>query len=408
MTTIRKRIASLWAAALCLSLLVPTAGAYARVDVDQPVSLTLNFYDEERSFAFEGMEVSIYKVLNMTDAVRFIHDDDGPFASYNGEINWQFPEESEIREPGMTEEAFETAWTNAWKESWDSLTSTLVNYLSADDSITPTATGKVAVVNKGADNETGQVVFTTQNTVEVAEGEDSPKLEVGVYLVVPAGITDGRYTYIPESYLVSLPNLDNDSNWDYSVAIQDKFERDYDPPGSGETTINRNVLKVWEDGGSEDRPVSVTVRLLRDGEVFDEVELSEDNDWRYSWTGLSRDYEWTLVEVDVPSDYTVEIVREGTTFVVTNSTDDTPGTPPPTTTPSTEPPTEEIPDDSTPLDPGPPEAPSDETIIDGDVPLGSLPQTGTLWMPVQILAVVGILLFSIGWLDMRRQKRHEK
>ena len=41
-----------------------------------------------------------------------------------------------------------------------------------------------------------------------------------------------------------------------------------------------------------------------------------------------------------------------------------------------------------------------ETIIDGDVPLGSLPQTGTLWMPVQILAVVGILLFSIGWLDL--------
>ena len=404
MTTIRKRIASLLAAALCLSLLVPTAGAYARVDVDQPVSLTLNFYDKERSFAFEGMEVSIYKVLDMTDAVRFIPDVDGPFASYNDKINWQFPEESEIREPGMTEEAFETAWTNAWKESWDSLTSTLVNYLSADDSITPTATREVAVVNKGADNETGQVVFDKDSA--------GKELKPGVYLVIPAGITDGRYTYIPESYLVSLPNLDNDSNWDYSVAIQDKFERDYDPPGSGGTTINRNVLKVWEDGGSEDRPVSVTVRLLRDGEVFDEVELSEDNDWRYSWTGLSRDYEWTLVEVDVPSDYTVEIVREGTTFVVTNSTDDTPGTTPPTTppttTPSTEPPTEEIPDDSTPLDPGPPEAPSDETIIDGDVPLGSLPQTGTLWMPVQILAVVGILLFSIGWLDMRRQKRHEK
>ena len=274
MTTIRKRIASLLAAALCLSLLVPTAGAYARVDVDQPVSLTLNFYDKERSFAFEGMEVSIYKVLDMSDAVVFTPTADGPFDSYNGEINWQFPEESEIREPGMTEEAFETAWTNAWKESWDSLTSTLVNYLSADDSITPTATGEVAVVNKGADNETGQVVFDKDSA--------GKELKPGVYLVIPAGITDGRYTYIPESYLVSLPNLDNDSNWDYSVAIQDKFERDYDPPGSGGTTINRNVLKVWEDGGSEDRPVSVTVRLLRDGKVFDEVELSEDNDWRYS------------------------------------------------------------------------------------------------------------------------------
>ena len=390
MTTIRKRIASLLAAALCLSLLVPTAGAYARVDVDQPVSLTLNFYDDERDFAFEGMEVSIYKVLDMTDAVRFIPDVDGPFASYNDKINWQFPEESEIREPGMTEEAFETAWTNAWKESWDSLTSTLVNYLSADDSITPTATGKVAVVNKGADNETGQVVFDKDSA--------GKELKPGVYLVIPAGITDGRYTYIPESYLVSLPNLDNDSNWDYSVAIQDKFERDYDPPGSGGTTINRNVLKVWEDGGSEDRPVSVTVRLLRDGEVFDEVELSEDNDWRYSWTGLSRDYEWTLVEVDVPGDYTVEIDRQGNTFVVTNTA------------------AEEIEDPDTPLDPGPgPDDPGDPTdptdpgtdIPDPDVPLDpGLPQTGTLWLPVQILTIAGILLFSLGWVDMKRQKRN--
>ena len=389
MTTIRKWIASLWAAALCLSLLVPTAGAYARVDANQSVSLTLNFYDKERSFAFEGMEVSIYKVLNMTDAVRFIPDADGPFASYNDEINWQFPKESEIREPGMTEEAFETAWTNAWKESWDSLTSTLVNYLSAYDSITPTATGKVAVVNKGADNETGQVVFDKDSA--------GNELKPGVYLVIPAGITDGRYTYIPESYLVSLPNLDNDGNWDYSVAIQDKFERDYDPPGSGGTTINRNVLKVWEDGGSEDRPVSVTVRLLRDGEVYDEVELSEDNDWRYSWTGLSRDYEWTLVEVDVPGDYTVEIDRQGNTFVVTNTA------------------AEEIEDPDTPLDPGPgPDDPGDPTdptdpgtdIPDPDVPLDpGLPQTGALWLPVQILTIAGILLFSLGWMDMKRQKR---
>ena len=369
MTTIRKWIASLWAAALCLSLLVPTAGAYARVDADQPVSLTLNFYDKERSFAFEGMEVSIYKVLDMSDAVVFTPTADGPFDSYNGEINWQFPEESEIREPGMTEEAFETAWTNAWKESWDSLTSTLVNYLSAYDSITPTATGKVAVVNKGADNETGQVVFDKDSA--------GNELKPGVYLVIPAGITDGRYTYIPESYLVSLPNLDNDGNWDYSVAIQDKFERDYDPPGSGETTINRNVLKVWEDGGSEDRPVSVTVRLLRDGEVYDEVELNDGNDWRHSWTRLSRNYDWTLVEVDVPSDYSVSIEEDGNTFVVTNTAEAPVPTPTPTPTPEPTDPGADIPDDNPPLadDPGLPGEGTD--IPEEDVPMGDLPQTGT-------------------------------
>ena len=34
-----------------------------------------------------------------------------------------------------------------------------------------------------------------------------------------------------------------------------------------------------------------------------------------------------------------------------------------------------------------------------------LPQTGTLWLPVQILTIAGILLFSLGWMDMKRQKR---
>lgn len=67
----------------------------------------------------------------------------------------------------------------------------------------------------------------------------------------------------------------------------------------------------------------------------------------------------------------------------------------------------DLPDEEVPggEDPGLPDD-GDETVIDDeDVPQGNLPQTGTLWLPVQILTIVGILLFSIGWLDMRRQKR---
>ena len=56
---------------------------------------------------------------------------------------------------------------------------------------------------------------------------------------------------------------------------------------------------------------------------------------------------------------------------------------------------------------GPGEDNGGEEIIDEDVPMGNLPQTGTLWLPVQILALAGIVLFSIGWLDLKRQKRHE-
>ena len=386
MTTIRTRIASLLAAALCVSLLAAPAGAYARVDVDRDVSLTLNYYDEEREFAFEGMEVSIYKVLDMSDAVRFSPDADGPFDKYfdgSGPEQITVPSvaESEVqvdRADYDSDEAYQAAWdaewARLWQEEWTGLASTLLNYLSADETIVPTAVGAVAVVNEGTEGETGQVVFTQDSA--------GNPLDVGVYLVAPAGIEDGRYTYTPQSYLVSLPNLSGDE-WMYDAQVRgDKFERSYDGGGGG--GINRNVMKVWGDAEGVDRPTSVTVRLLRNGEVYEEVTLSEANDWQHSWRGLSNRYQWTLVEVDVPVDYTVEITQEGNTFVVTNTApEDIPDEPPPLDDGGDE---EEIPEDPVPLDPG-------------------LPQTGTLWLPVQILTIAGILLFSLGWMDMKRQKR---
>ena len=386
-TTIRKRIASLLAAALCVSLLVAPAGAYARVDVDEDVSLTLNFYDEERQYAFEGMEVRIYKVLDMSDAVRFSPYDDGPFDKYfdgSGPEQITVPsvEESEVqvsRDDFDSQEAYQAAWdaewARLWQEEWTGLASTLLNYLSADETILPTAQGVVQLVNEGTDQETGQVVLDKDT-------QGNP-LEVGMYLVVPERIEDGNYTYTPMSYLVTLPNL-VEEQWYYEAEIRgDKFDRDRHGDGGG--TVNRNVMKVWEDAEGVDRPTSVTVRLLRNGEVYEEVTLSEANDWRHSWRGLSNRYQWTLVEVDVPVDYTVEITQEGNTFVVTNTApEDIPDEPPPLDDGGDE---EEIPEDPVPLDPG-------------------LPQTGTLWLPVQILTIAGILLFSLGWVDMKRQKRN--
>lgn len=387
MTTIRTRIASVLAAALCVSLLAAPAGAYARVDVDRDVSLTLNFYDEERQYAFEGMEVRIYKVLNMSDAVRFRPDTGGPFANYfddSGPERITVPSvaESEVqvdRADYDSDEAYQAAWdaewARLWQEEWTGLASTLLSYLSADETILPTAQGVVQLENEGTDQETGQVVLDKDT-------QGNP-LKVGMYLVVPERIEDGNYTYTPMSYLVTLPNL-VEEQWYYEAEIRgDKFDRDRHGDGGG--TVNRNVMKVWEDAEGVDRPTSVTVRLLRNGEVYEEVTLSEANDWQHSWRGLSNRYQWTLVEVDVPVDYTVEITQEGNTFVVTNTApEDIPDEPPPLDDGGDE---EEIPEDPVPLDPG-------------------LPQTGTLWLPVQILTIAGILLFSLGWVDMKRQKRN--
>lgn len=406
MTTIRTRLTSLLAAALCVSLLAVPAGAYTRVDTSQTGTLTLNYYDTERGYAFDGMNVSLYKIYDVDDAVNFSPADDAgdPFAAYFGDsaenpsgatITVPVVEESEVeidRTEDMTDEEYQAAWdaewSRLWQAEWTALTTTLTNYLSTDTAITPTATGTVGVVNEGQADETGRVVFEN--------------LELGVYLVVGETMTDGSYTYTPASFLVSIPDLDETSDsWLYSVTVNNKYDRTYHGGGGGSTTVNRNVTKVWNDAdaGDVERPSSVTVELWRDGEFYSEVTLSASNGWQYSWTQLPSGSDWTLVETDVDSNYSVQISESGNTFVVTNTAD--------TELEDEDPPLSDLPDEEVPggEDPGLPDD-GDETVIDDeDVPQGNLPQTGTLWLPVQILTIVGILLFSIGWLDMRRQKR---
>ncbi|MBQ7871799.1 MAG: Cna B-type domain-containing protein [Oscillospiraceae bacterium] len=81
------------------------------------------------------------------------------------------------------------------------------------------------------------------------------------------------------------------------------------------------VHKVWADNNDPDRPERIRVQLLRDGEVYDEVELSEENQWTYTWDQLVETYEWTVVEAEVPAGYEVSYeIKDGTVWI-TNSND---------------------------------------------------------------------------------------
>lgn len=74
------------------------------------------------------------------------------------------------------------------------------------------------------------------------------------------------------------------------MAVSCKYDSDSNTEGD---TIERKVLKVWRDDGNEEkRPEQIVVQLLRDGEVYDTVTLSNDNNWRYTWPELSADHHW--------------------------------------------------------------------------------------------------------------------
>ena len=83
-----------------------------------------------------------------------------------------------------------------------------------------------------------------------------------------------------------------------------------------------NVKKVWviDDGG--ERPDSVSVQLLRDGEPFgDPVTLNDANDWSYAWNDLESGHNWTVVELNVPDGFKATVSQSGDTFTIIN--DDT-------------------------------------------------------------------------------------
>ena len=385
MKTVRKWVVSLLSAALCLSMLAAPAGAYSRVEAEKTCSLTLTYKDTERSFPMKDMELRLYKVADMDATVRFSVENTD-FAALKDEIKW---------------EDFSLD-NNKAKENWDALTTTLAGYVTADlaDQAKDEAnyTLKYTPVAKAQVDDKGEVKF---------EG-----LDCGLYLLMGSALKDGRYTYTPKSTLLTLPNLEQKTeiqpggkevvvseNWQYDVAANGKWDRSYKGGGGGKNYISLSVLKQWEDDSSETRPGSVTVRLMKDGKEYDEVTLTASKGWKHTWNNLDKNAEWTLAEVDVPDEYTVLVDREGNTFVVTN-------------TGSVVIPTEPIPEG--PVDPGKDPGTGGEggdgslNIPDEKIPQGNLPQTGVLWWPVQVLTLVGLVLFVLGWADARRVRKNEK
>ena len=192
-----------------------------------------------------------------------------------------------------------------------------------------------------------------------------------------------------------------------------------DDPRPSYTSLTVNKVWVLDDGG--EAPVSVTVELLRNNRVYEEVTLDEDNDWSHTWTRLDARYNWKVQEADVPDGFTAEVSHRGTIWTITNDdipedpetppeepdepdtpeepgAPDEPGTPDEPDTPD-EPGTPDEPD--TPDEPGTPDGPDTP-----DEP--TLPQTGQSWWPVWALAIAGAILMLAGILVKKRYHgKHE-
>ena len=214
------------------------------------------------------------------------------------------------------------------------------------------------------------------------------------------------WTFRPQTVLIPMPYPTTDGFGD--VAAEVKYEQF--PPDFA-MDIDVTVKKVWETAGGS-HPSSITVALLRNGELAEEATLSAENSWTHTWTELDASIRWEVWEKDVPDGCTVSVDRNGYYFTITNKS--RPDEPPPSDSlpPESSPPVESQPIESQPIESQPVESqPVESQPVESQPPEDDpkLPYTGQLWWPVPLLVAVGAPLFLIGTvLFVRREKPKEK
>ncbi len=75
------------------------------------------------------------------------------------------------------------------------------------------------------------------------------------------------------------------------LIIEKEFDiKPWEPFGPSDEPIDIPVIKTWDDNGNKDgnRPESVTVILLGNGLEVATAQLSKENGWRYTFTGMPR------------------------------------------------------------------------------------------------------------------------
>ena len=193
--------------------------------------------------------------------------------------------------------------------------------------------------------------FVSQNNVPSikiitnAQGTAScDALPLGLYFVNQTGLVEGFAPCTP--FLVTIPN-ENDGEYVYDVNASPKTDV--------ARLTNITIQKVWNTDASTKVVDSVTVQLLRDGVVVETAVLSDQNNWKVTYTNLPESDAYSIVEVDVPEGFTATYSKNEYIFTVTNT--------------------------------------------------ASLVQTGQLIWPIPVLAISGMLFIAAGIMLLQKKRK---
>lgn len=349
--TISRTFAAFVCVFMSVAFIAFTVQARGTVNVEKKASLTLNYVSENATFSiYKVGDISTYGELSLS----------GDFTKYPILLNND-------------------------QDSWRELATTLKGYV-AKDNISPEKTGKIG----------------TDKKLKFSD------LSVGLYLVIGENtvekVNNIKTVFTPSPFMICLPNIVGESSeWIYDVSASPKYEK------TEEEVIDIEVLKVWDDKGYEQsRPASVEVQLMRGNQVYDTQILNEGNNWKYTWNELSSKDEWSIVEKNVPSDYTVKISKSGNKYAITNTSISKPTTISTTTNNNTDKNKTTKKQNKTSADKTQNKTKdSNTTSKNTDTPDNDskLPQTGLLWWPVGLLLVAGMTLLLVGIIRKTRDNK---
>ena len=133
------------------------------------------------------------------------------------------------------------------------------------------------------------------------------ELSLGLYLVKQTNKVDG-YSVI-DSFLAHIP-VTIENSWTYDIVAEPKTEI--------MRLMDVIVEKVWDVEEGIALPENIIIELLKGEEVIDEVTLTEENKWTYTWVQIDESDEYSVREKVVPHGYAVTYRQEGNKFIVTN------------------------------------------------------------------------------------------
>lgn len=138
-------------------------------------------------------------------------------------------------------------------------------------------------------------------------------LDLGLYLIKQTNKVDG-FSKI-DSFLAMIPK-EIDNKWEYNIKATPKTDII--------RVMDINVRKVWNTLNNNTNhginlPKSITIELLLNDEVVDTIKLSNENEWKHTWTDLPKSDSYIVREINVPKGWTVTYQKEDNSFIVTNT-----------------------------------------------------------------------------------------